>query len=59
LAFGDSKQCHVEFERRLRVVLYDANAEAENPGGTTPIWQKVQESPESALEQKSDARTMQ
>jgi RNA polymerase sigma-70 factor (ECF subfamily) len=51
--------CHVEFRRRTRVVLYDANAEAENPEGTIPMWQKVQESPESALEQKSDARTMQ
>jgi RNA polymerase sigma-70 factor (ECF subfamily) len=51
--------CHVEFKRRTRVVLYDANAEAENPEGAIPMWEKVQESPESALEQKSDARTMQ
>jgi RNA polymerase sigma-70 factor (ECF subfamily) len=51
--------CNVEFKRRSRVVLYDANAEAENPEGAIPMWQKVQESPESALEQKSDARTMQ
>lgn len=51
--------CHVEFRRRSRVVLYDANAEAENPEGTVPMWQKVQKSPETEMEQKSDARTMQ
>ena len=51
--------CHVEFKRRSRFVLYDVNAEAENPDGAIPMWQKVQESPETEMVQKSDARTMQ
>ena len=51
--------CHVEFKRRSRVVLYDVNAEAESPEGAIPMWQKVQESPETEMEQKSEARTMQ
>jgi len=51
--------CHVEFRRRSRFVLYDVNAEAENPDGAIPMWQKVQESPETEMVQKSDARTMQ
>ena len=51
--------CHAEFKRRSRVVLYDANADAENPEGTIPMWQKAQDSPETEMEQKSDARTMQ
>jgi len=51
--------CHVEFKRRSRFVLCDVNAEAENPDGAIPMWQKVQESPETEMVQKSDARTMQ
>lgn len=51
--------CHVEFKRRSRVVLYDVNAEAENPEGAIPMWQTVQENPEAELVQKSEARTMQ
>jgi RNA polymerase sigma-70 factor, ECF subfamily len=51
--------CHVEFRRRSRILLYDANAEADDLEGATPIWQNTQKSPESELEQKSDARTMQ
>jgi RNA polymerase sigma-70 factor, ECF subfamily len=51
--------CHVEFKRRSRVVLYDVNAEADNPDGAIPMWQQVQESPETEMLQKSEARTMQ
>ena len=51
--------CHVEFRRRSRVVLYDANAVMDDREGTVPIWQSAEKSPESELEQKSDARTMQ
>ena len=51
--------CHVEFKRRTRVVLYDVNSEADNPDGAIPMWQRVQESPETEMLQKSEARTMQ
>ena len=51
--------CHVEFKRRSRVVLYDVNSEADNPDGAIPMWQRVQESPETEMLQKSEARTMQ
>ena len=50
--------CHVEFKRRSRMRLYDANAEADDLESATPIWQDAQKSAESELEQKSDARTM-
>jgi len=50
--------CRVEFKRRSRIILHDFNADADNIEGAISIWQQVQESLESELERKLDARRL-
>jgi RNA polymerase sigma-70 factor, ECF subfamily len=49
--------CRVEYGRRSRVLLYDVNAEPDNPG-TIPIWQEAQDTPEAEILRKLDAETI-
>ncbi len=50
--------CHAEFGRRARVVLHDANAEADDLEAVVPVWQQEQESPETELLRRSDTQTV-
>jgi RNA polymerase sigma-70 factor, ECF subfamily len=51
--------CRVEFGRRARVVLYDANSEHEEEDAAAPLWQEAQATPESELMRKLDAKAIQ
>ena len=51
--------CRVEFGRRSRVLLYDVNAEPDQPEGTVPLWREEQDNPETEMQRKLDAQAIQ
>jgi RNA polymerase sigma factor (sigma-70 family) len=51
--------CRVEFGRRSRVLLYDVNAEPDQPEGTIPLWREEQDNPETEMLRKLDAQAIQ
>ena len=51
--------CRVEFGRRSRVLLYDVNAEPDQPEGTVPLWREEQDNPETEMLRKLDAQAIQ
>jgi RNA polymerase sigma-70 factor (ECF subfamily) len=51
--------CRVEFGRRARLVLHDRNTENEEADAAVPVWQEAQETPETELMRKLDAKTIQ
>jgi RNA polymerase sigma factor (sigma-70 family) len=50
--------CRVEFGRRSRVLLYDVNAEPDQPEGPIPLWREEQDNPETEMLRKLDAETI-
>jgi RNA polymerase sigma-70 factor (ECF subfamily) len=50
--------CRVEFGRRARVILYDANAETTAADGAAPLWREEQETPETEMLRRVDAETI-
>jgi RNA polymerase sigma-70 factor, ECF subfamily len=51
--------CRVEFGRRSRLLLYDVNAEPDQPEGTIPLWREEQDNPETEMLRKLDAQAIQ
>ena len=51
--------CRVEYGRRSRVLLYDVNAEPDQPEGTVPLWREEQDNPETEMLRKLDAQAIQ
>src|SRR6202166_1530062 len=50
--------CRVEYGRRSRVLLYDVNAEPDEPEGASPLWREAQDTPETEMLRKLDAETI-
>jgi RNA polymerase sigma-70 factor (ECF subfamily) len=50
--------CRVEFGRRSRVLLYDVNAEPDQPEAAIPLWGEAQGTPETEMLRKLDAETI-
>jgi RNA polymerase sigma-70 factor (ECF subfamily) len=51
--------CRVEYGRRSRVLLYDVNAEPDQPQDTIPMWREAQDTPETEMFRKLDAQAIQ
>jgi RNA polymerase sigma-70 factor (ECF subfamily) len=51
--------CRVEYGRRSRILLYDANAEPDKPEDAIPMWREAQDTPETEVLRKLDAETIQ
>jgi RNA polymerase sigma-70 factor (ECF subfamily) len=51
--------CRVEFGRRSRVLLYDVNAEPDQPESPIPLWREEQDNPETEMLRKLDAQAIQ
>ena len=51
--------CRVEFGRRSRLLLYEVDAESDQPDGMISLWREAQDTPETEMLRKLDAETIQ